>query len=584
MTINYEVLLVNQAIKRMVPGGTLLADLIRETTPGFAFPCNGQGTCGKCLVKISGEITAPTALELERLDARELTAGWRLACQTRVKGPLQLEYALAARPGVSFAAELPDHLKIQPRWGRLDLKVKGRAWEQVAEILPKDLTPSLKALRELANLPESLETLSVEYLDHRIIAIAVPGSLAERYGVAVDVGTTTLAAYLVNLQTAAVIATAATFNPQISYGADVLSRISYAGQAEGLNRLNQVLLEAINSLITNLTKMATIDHDQILQVNLVGNTCLIHLFLKLNPTSLGRIPFEPVYRGLLQLNSIESGLRLNQEGLVILLPGIGGFVGSDITAGVLACEMGPTKRELLVDLGTNGEIVLSGHGRIVAASTAAGPAFEAAGIACGMLAEPGAVKDIIFTEGGFTLVTIADQPPLGICGTGLFRLITELRRREIIAANGSFSTQANDRHYDPLTKRYYFVKDGGTPIYLSQEDIRHFQLAKGAVRAGVELVLRELGLTAAELERIFIAGAFGSYLQAIDAIYLGLLPPVNPERVKTMGNTAGQGSVLSLVSTAALEDVNRLASMVEHLDLANNPEFTTIFTEALLLK
>ena len=584
MTINYEVSLVNQARKRQVPVGTLLADLIREATPGFAFPCNGQGTCGRCLVKVSGEVTAPTVLELERLDARELIAGWRLACQTRVKGQVQLEYTLAGRPEVGFLADLPDHFKIQPRWGRLDLRVKGRAWEQVAKLLPKDLTPSLKALQELANLPESLETFSVEYLDHRVIAIAIPESLPERYGVAVDIGTTTLAAYLVNLQTVAVIATAATFNPQISYGADVLARISYAGEAEGLNRLNQVLLEAINGLITDLTKMAGIDHDQILQVNLVGNTCMVHLFLKLNPTGLGRIPFEPVYRGLLQLEQVKSGLRLNQEGWVILLPGIGGFVGSDITAGVLACEMGPTKRELLVDLGTNGEIVLSGHGRIVAASTAAGPAFEAAGIACGMLAEPGAIKDIIFTEGGFNLVTIADQPPLGICGTGLFRLITELRRREIITANGSFSTQANDQHYDPITKRYYLVKDGGTPIYLSQEDIRHFQLAKGAVRAGVELVLRELGLIATELERIYIAGAFGSYIQATDAIYLGLLPPVNPERVKPMGNTAGQGSVLSLVSTAALEEVNRLAAMVEHLDLASDPEFTTIFTEALLLK
>lgn len=584
MSKQLQVSFPNQNVTKYVDEGTIVSNLLKQENLPVDFPCNGQGTCGKCRVKIIGELSPPTQSELKHLDASELSAGVRLACQARLMGPLTIEISNDSKKNSSILSEGYFHLDHpDPGWGRITIANPSVVtWEQIAGNLPTGLNPTLSFLQKIAQLQVKSEPLVVERLYDRLIGVDYSGNLPPRYAVAVDIGTTTVAAYLVDLENLKILRTASAYNPQRDYGADLISRIGLAGNEEGLAKLHRLIIDQINKLVDELTGGGEISAENIIQMNLVGNSCMIHLLLKVNPASLGKVPFEPVFKDLIQTTPLETGLKMNQDGLVFLLPGIGGFVGADISAGVLACELKPEKTELFIDIGTNGEVVLTGKGRMMACSTAAGPAFEGASISCGMLAKPGAISDFQLTDQGFVLTTIGNEEAQGICGTGLVRIMTELVKRGIITETGRFADDLDLPNYNREQKRYYLVEREENPIYLSQADIRQFQLAKGAIRTGMELLMKRLGIKATDLETVYLAGAFGTYLNPQDAISLGLLPPVPLEKIKTVGNTAGMGAVISILSRSALEDLCLLTATIEHVELANDPRFTEVFTEAML--
>lgn len=569
---------------RYYPQGTKISDILRKEKPDFSFPCNGRGTCGKCRVLAEGAVTEPTERETAKLDPADLARGIRLACQTEIRGPLKITEIQTARDPKHILSlgrfELPE---IHPLWSRRRIENPAHlTWEEIAKHLPSGLEPTIGALRQLGGLPSECGHLNVESVANRVIAIADEAHQPERYGVAIDIGTTTMAAYLVNLRDGQIFKTASAYNPQSSYGADVVSRIGYSSQTNGLETLQRVIVTAANRLIDDLTAAAGLNSRDIPLVHFVGNTCMTHLLCGVSPERLGKLPFEPVFQSRRMMTPRDIGLNVNPDGLVVVLPGIGGFVGSDISAGVLTCRLNAAQKELLIDIGTNGEIVLTGNGTILACSTAAGPAFEGAGISCGMLAGPGAIVDLSFTPDGIVLQTIDNQPARGICGTGLIRIITEFLRHGIITETGNFDPELDSPAYDPGLKRYYLAKDGTSPVYLSQADIRQFQLAKGAIRAGLDLMLQKLGISGNDLETFYIAGAFGNYMNPADALYIGLLPQVPLERIQGVGNTAGLGAVISLLSQTALQGLNELVAGIEHVELANDPKFMDAFTEAML--
>lgn len=590
MTNQFPVSFKNRGAVRQAAEGTLLGSIIREEEPGFVFPCNGQGTCGKCRVRAEGGLTPPASAELRHLEPAALAAGVRLACQAKIVGPVQVELPEVASGETIVSDGYLRNQAPDPLWRRVKLaRTDPLSWEALAAALPADCRPTLSVLREIPRLPRETGELFLDILDGQVIGISAGHDPGPCYAVAVDIGTTTLAAYLVNLAAGRIEGTASAYNPQASYGADLISRISYAAIPEGLERLHSAVIEAINRLIAELAAAKGIRTSQLVQINLAGNSCMTQLLLKVDPESLGRIPFEPVFKDPIRLTPAELGLTLNPDGLVCVLPGIGGFIGSDISAGALACDLNGDKTELFVDIGTNGEIILTGKGRMLASSTAAGPAFEGAKISCGRLAGPGAVSDLMFTASGLELVTIGNQPPAGICGTGLIRAVVELVKRGVINETGRFADGLKDPRYDPERKRYYLTgrnsaDQGVEPVYISQQDIRQFQLAKGAVSAGIRLLMKKLELKAEDLFNIYLAGAFGSYLEPEDAVFLGLLPPVPKDRIKAVGNTAGMGAVITVLSRTALEDLSRLSRRIEHVELADDPEFTEVFTEAMLFK
>lgn len=590
MTKQYPAVFKGRDIVRQVAEGTPLESVIREVEPGFVFPCNGQGSCGKCRVRVTGGLTPPSSAEIRHLEPQALAAGLRLACQAKIVGPVQVELAEADSGESILSSGYLRYQASDPLWRRVKLpKPDPLTWEALASALPADCRPTLNVLREIPLLSRVTGELSLDLLDGQLIEVTAGSEPGPCYAVAVDIGTTTLAAYLVNLVSGGIEQTASAFNPQASYGADLISRISHAATSGGLEQLHRTVIAAVNRLVAQLASAAGIRPSQIIQMNMAGNSCMTQLLLKIDPEYLGRIPFEPVVSDLVRLAPGALGLTINPDGLVFVLPGIGGFIGSDISAGALACELSGDKTELFIDIGTNGEIILTGKGRMLASSTAAGPAFEGAGISCGRLAGPGAISDLQFTATGLELVTIGNQPPVGICGTGLIRAVVELVKRGIIDQTGRFTNNLNDPRYDPEQKRYYLSERNSMnheteAVYLSQQDIRQFQLAKGAVAAGIRLLMKQLDLQPEALSTVYLAGAFGSYLRPEDAVFLGLLPPVSTDRIKAVGNTAGMGTVITTLSQTALEDLRLLTRRIEHVELADNPEFTEVFTEAMLFK
>jgi uncharacterized 2Fe-2S/4Fe-4S cluster protein (DUF4445 family) len=589
MTTFHEVSLINQGYTCKIADGNLLGDMLKGEELPHSFPCNGRGICGKCRVKVSGPVSAPTPAELKRLDREELSSGIRLACQVRILGPVIVEISGAAEsltiltegfskanPAYPISGDPPARRVIIPAAAAL-------SWESLNKYLQSQVAPPLHILQKLPQISKDVGELALALIENQIIALKPSAELQGIYGVAVDIGTTTLAAYLVDALQGRIMQTAVAVNPQGGYGADVISRIGLASEPEGLERLHQLIIGAINELIIELVQKAGISSGEILELNLVGNTCMTHLLLKVNPAQLGKLPFEPVFKGLVRVAPTDFDFTINPNGLVNILPGIGGFIGSDITVGAWACKLSPDKPELFIDIGTNGEVVVTGKGKMVAGSTAAGPAFEGAGIACGMTAKPGAISGVEFQDGQLIVTTIDHLAPRGICGTGLIRLIVELLRKGVITESGRFTEKAvNDQKLDWEQKRYFLARNGSTAVYLSEKDLRQFQLAKAAFQTGWRLLLKRVGLEPQELETVYLAGAFGTFLRPEDAVFLGLIPPVPLERIKPVGNTAGIGTVLSMLSKDALSELSSLSANIEPVELAGDPTFMEVFTEGLM--
>lgn len=414
-------------------------------------------------------------------------------------------------------------------------------------------------------------------------------------GIALDVGTTTVVGYLADLVTGRVIGARGAVNPQTAHGADLISRIAYSESEQGLETLRLEIIEAINGLGSGLLADAGASADDVYLVGAVGNTCMHHLFYGISPGRLARIPYAPAVLESAPSSPKEAGLTCaNPGGKFFFLPNIAGFVGSDAVAVALVAGMSEgTAPTLAIDIGTNGEILLAANGRVLACSTAAGPAFEGVNISCGMIAAPGAIESVRMGEDDIECCVIGDASPVGICGSGLISLVAVLREAGIIAEAGAFDPDRADPA-SPLGSRLVRGRDGlqfvlaksgpqNSDVVLTQRDVRELQLAKAAIRAGVEILLAEIGIKAEELSQIVLAGAFGTYLDTKAATSIGLLPDAGDTRLVSLGNAAGQGVILALASAKAYEEASRLAKVVEHVELGASRLFMEAFTESMLL-
>lgn len=501
------------------PKGSNLRQVLLAAGVFLDSPCGGKGTCGKCRVELQGELTPPTKAEQQLLPKNNPLL--RLACQVELLGDVQVF------------------------------------------------------------LPQSKE-IGIELLqtsDH-----GVP------LGAAVDLGTTTLQAYLVDLTTGAQLATAKMANPQASFGADLISRLAFA-QEEGEETLTLKLRRGVQRLLAQLMKTAGREPGQLESLVLVGNSAIHHFWWGFETVSLAQAPYMPLERKAKAELASKLGLSLAPEAQVYFLPLVAGFVGADTVAAVLATELDQREGiKLLVDLGTNGELVLAKDGTLLAASTAAGPALEGGEIGFGMRAGKGAIEAVAIENSHVGCKVIGDAKPLGICGSGLLDLLAQLLKAGLVDKTGrllsqeEFLAQGGDPKLSSrLTKDGFQVAEGAHgPIFITAGDLRKLQLAKGAVRAGIEILLSAEEVKAEELDEIILAGAFGSYLHPESALAIGLLPQVAPERIKSAGNAAGEGAVRVLVSPEAKEDAERLAREIQYLELAGHKEFQDRFVDALL--
>ncbi len=585
----------------------LLRDAAARAGVSLKSVCGGKTTCGKCLVRVSGGTALSPATEAERLllSEAEIAAGFRQACRTLVSGNVSVYV-----PPTSLTEEQ----KLQVEGTETPTEVDPVVRKFYVAVPPATLTDqrgdfdrTADALREQhnillsrADLPALTQLSAALRADDWAITVAVrdgeliaasPGDTTQTaVGLAVDLGTTKVACYLVDLLTGQTLAARGVMNPQIGYGEDVIARIEAAGRDEAVHRrLSEIVIAAINEAAADLCAGAGIRPQEILEITIVGNTAMHHLALGLPVKQLGTIPFVPVSAQPLEVKCAALGLAAVPGAVVHFPPPIAGFVGSDHVAVLLASAFGQDDRvRLAIDLGTNTEIALQARGRIRSCSTACGPAFEGAHIKFGMRAAPGAIERVKIdtARGEVRFTTIGGKPPVGICGSGILDAVAELLKADWLTDRGRLRATAPAIRSGADGAGNEFVLAGANPegereIVLTQKDLGEIQLAKGAIRAGINILMEDMGVRPDEIDEVIIAGAFGTYLDPFNAVRLGLFPPVPLSRFRQVGNAAGVGAKQMLISRRARAEAARLAKEVDYLELTLHPRFAQRFAEGM---
>jgi uncharacterized 2Fe-2S/4Fe-4S cluster protein (DUF4445 family) len=582
-----------------VPAGSTVLEAAHSVGVELASACGGKGTCGCCRVHVVHGVVAPlSAAERQQLSAAEIESGERLACQTVLRTDTRIDI-----PPTSMTTAQRLQLEGRGIDVPLDPPILGVELELAPPSihdLRSDATRLLEALAPelptigvpvLAELSPRLRELSwntavaVHRPANEIVALQPPGS--PLLGLAVDLGTTKLAAYLVDLETGETLARSGVINPQIASGEDVLSRIAHANtEPAARHALQQMVVEAVHHLAEELCDEVGAEPEAIVDCVVVGNTAMHHLFAGLPVRQLGESPYVAATSSCLEIPASDVGLFLAAGARLYSPPLIAGYVGADHVAMLLASGVADTSRTVLaLDIGTNTEITLTCARRLWSCSTASGPAFEGAHISNGMRAAPGAIERVHFRDGQFLVQTVADRPAVGLCGSGILDAVAEAVRAGIIDARGALSK------CHPLVARQdgrpacLLVPAARTghhrDIVFTRSDVGEIQLAKGAIHAGIDLLLAAAEIDVGDLDEVVVAGAFGTYLDVRSAIRIGLLPELPEERFRQIGNAAGSGARQLLLSRERRLRAVELAGQVQYLELTTHPEFADLFVAGM---
>lgn len=607
-----------------VEDGAALHEVLAQAGIEIVLPCGGQGRCGRCKVLVkSGEVFRRS---VSRLSRAELAEGWALACQTLVKSdtvvyvPPQeaIERGLTSEKRASEEITLPfvcdwqEPLQIERRFVAIeppsladnttDLSRLKRELSRQHGI--RDLTASLPMLRRLARALRDADWQVTVVLEtgNGIAPCPVPRLLDLRpgkrdgplYGAAIDIGTTSNVVYLVDLEKKIVIDSASAYNAQISCGEDVISRIIYARRPGGLERLQSLVIQTLNGLLTELSQRNRVDLEEIYRVTVAGNTTMIHLFLGLDPAFIRLEPYIPTLNHPLPVAAYELGLKVAPEATVDCLPSVGAYVGGDITAGVLSSGMFRTdKLTLFIDIGTNGEIVLGNADWLISCACSAGPAFEGSGVQHGMRATLGAVEEVWINPETYEPIchTIGDVPPRGICGSGMISLLGEMFITGVVDKAGRLNRSLDTprirvgEHGPEYVVAWAKEADRrvGSDIVLTEVDIANVIRAKAAIYAGFSVLTRSVGIGLADVEEVLIGGAFGKYVDIERAVCIGLLPDMPWERFRYLGNTSARGAFIALACPDMRRELIEIANKMTYLELSADNSFMEEFTSALFL-
>lgn len=584
-----------------VPAGTLLSKAAAAAGMAIETPCGGMGTCGKCRIIVKGIANAPDSSELSRLSDSEIAAGMRLACRTKITDEITVTIPDESRSrvqkilshGVMRDCEVMSGVtKVYCELTPPHLEDERAEFERLADYLAaKDiiLRPNLNVLRGLSALMRASDyKLTATVSGDELIAVESGDTSSHCYGIAYDLGSTTVVGYLMDLITGQELGVSAVMNPQMVYGDDLVSRISFATvQDNGARILQSAAIDALSRIASALAEVAGISLNHVYKATVVGNTCMTHLLLGIDVTSLGQSPYVPSVCQDITVRARELSLPFSPEAKVTVLPNVAGFVGSDLV-GVLLSSMWEDdgRTRLAVDIGTNGEMALLHDGKTFVCSAAAGPAFEGAGISCGMRGGPGAIDSVVIDD-TVKITTIENRRPVGICGSGLVDAVAQMLDAGLIDETGRLISpdEANDLPF-AVRSRLVVAETGpefvlatkeesgaGKAITLTAADIRRLQLAKGSIHAAIQTLIRTAGISDTDLSQILLAGAFGNYIRVESAIRIGLIPPIEKDKVISIGNAAGAGAKLALLSEREMELARRLAGNAEHLELAVSPDY-----------
>jgi len=596
-----------------VPSGVTLFDAASWNGIAIDSTCGGHGTCKKCRIRIvpnSDDPPAPTSLDIRAYTAAEIKDGWRLACRTIATRDVAVEVPpLTTRPKaatVGVGRQVILRPAVQKRYLELaepSLADQASDAERVLAQL-EDLEPrtELAVLKTLGRtLREADYKVTAVVVDDVLIAVEPGDTTGRRFGIAFDLGTTTVVATLLDLSTGTPVAVESMLNKQQPFGADVITRISATMMDPGaLDKLQQLAQETLAELARAVCAHGGVQPDEVYEVAVAGNATMTHLVLGIDPEPLGMAPFIMSTRLFPEVLAADVGLAgaVHPRSRAVVFPAFGAYVGGDITAGLLASGMDRDARvRLFVDIGTNCEIVLGNREWLLATAAPAGPAFEGAAIKCGMRAADGAIEVVTMTPGELSLKVIGDAEPQGLCGSGLVDAVTGLVRLGLLDASGRFIPEEEAAARAPglagrltrIGQERVFVLHWRGPeksapedsIYLSQRDVRELQFAKAAIATGWQILLEEAGLTAADVKQVLLAGSFGSYLSAASAIRIGLVPKIPVPRVVAAGNVAGEGAKMALLSLRERAGGLALLEEVRYVELSDRADFNDRFVEQL---
>ena len=586
-------------------------------------PCGGQGRCGRCLVIVQKGLVRRRSVV--RLTPGDVEQGYALACQTVIESDVTIyvppQNEILARPEAASLAgkAAPEvvacdharapwvvkyHLVIEPP----SLADNTTDLERVARELSRqhglrELDTTLPVLRKLAGVLREANWDVTAVVERgtwndpqgvpRLVDVRPGDTTARTLAVAVDIGTTTNVVYLADLKSGALLGHASAYNGQISCGEDVISRIIYAKRPGGLEYLQELVIQTINGLIDEILEREDIAPEDICLMTVAGNPTMIHLFLGLDPQHIRLEPYIPTVNHPVPVRAGDLGLHIHPEATVDCLPGVGAYVGADITAGVLRSGMNESEAiTLFIDMGTNGELVLGNAEWLLSCACSAGPAFEGSGVVSGMRATAGAIEEVWINPETAepTYRTIDDAPPRGICGSGMISLLGDMFITGVIDKSGHVNRElktprvrvgANGPEYVVAWARE--TQDGARDVVITEVDIENLLRAKAAMYAGMSVLASSVGLELGDIERVLIGGAFGKYIDIEKAIEIGLLPDMPWERFTYLGNTSVQGAYLSLLCREHRGEVTNIASKMTYLELSADNSFMNAFTSALFL-
>lgn len=566
----------------------------------LAAVCGGVGVCGACKVRLmAGELTAFSESEWAVFDPGALAEGWRLACQAYPRSDLKIEIPPESltstqrlqMEGVAGEVSLSPAIRMAPvRLSAPDAADLRADWSRFIETFPdlkqeETVTPAVLAQFSTLMREQGWQGQAVFHQDGAVVGFLPAGQSV--FGLAVDIGTTKMAAYLVDLTTGATVAKDGAMNPQIAYGEDVVARIAYANQGEAQRlTLQRRVVESLNALLKALCAQAGVNPDQVVDMVVVGNTAMHHLFAGLPVRQLGQAPYVAAVGQALRFPAREVGLVGAPNAQVYLPPNIAGYVGADHIAMLLASGLdAPPGVAIALDIGTNTEISLAKAGRLFSCSCASGPAFEGAHIRAGMRAVPGAIERAQFFEGDWHLATVGNAAPIGICGSGILDVVAELLASGQMDAAGRFTERTVRRvpfkGGDAIELVTSERSGTGKPILVTRHDIREIQLAKAAIRAGMEVLLAHTCTQPDEIGHFIVAGAFGTYLNLASAVRIGMFPRLPGAHYHQIGNAAGAGAQMMLTSSPARSKAEAFLQKMTYLELTSQPDFMDVYVDAM---
>ncbi|MSU03001.1 ASKHA domain-containing protein [Tissierella pigra] len=566
---------IRENISIEVEEGTILLDVIREAKLRVETPCNGMGSCGKCKVIARGQLSEPSDRERTVIDENKFE---RLSCMAKIFGEVEVELMENEKALKTINKGFSIHVPVDS-----PVKIK-----ELPKINRHSSIPYANYLGYELNSVELYKKINIleKNNSEELWGVVFEGKLLDIkshknniLGIGIDIGTTGISYYLIDLSSGEIIDKLSSLNPQTQYGGDVLTRITYCMENPlGAIKLQELIVDEMNNsikaLIGNIYNI-----DDIYHITIAANTTMLHLLLGVDPTLLAKAPYRSIFLNPKDFKARDISIKTNDEAILSIVPSASSYVGGDIVSGIMASGFKNNEKAVFIDIGTNGEMAVLKDGMIIATSTAAGPALEGMNIECGCRAQKGAIETFdIDEEFNISYTTIEDDRPLGICGSGLIDIVGALVKRNILLKTGRWNKDLDSKLEDRLVdKKFYITED----IYISQKDIRQIQLAKGAIATGVILMLEEIGLSIKEISQIYIAGAFGYHVSSSNMKIIGLIPKGFKGDISFLGNTSLEGARLALINKGCFKEVYKISENIEVLELSLRENFQDVFVSQL---